>query len=88
MTEHYCLITFDNTHTAIHAEQQLLASGLKVRLIPVPTQITAGCGLSLRFDEADYNAIKKCMPSLPETAFYHVVREGRQKTVTAFFASS
>lgn len=82
MTERYCIITFNSTHTAIHTEQTLLAEGFKVRLIPVPTQITADCGLALRFEEKDNASIRKRMPELPTSAFYTVLREGRRKNVT------
>lgn len=85
MTEHYCIITFNSTHTAIDTEQKLLAAGLKVRLIPVPTQITAGCGLSLRFAEKDCTAISALMPELSRQDFYRVERKGRVKRVMPFF---
>lgn len=40
------IVTFDATTQAMAAEQLLLAKGLPGRLIPVPREITAGCGLA------------------------------------------
>jgi len=42
------VITFDNTNQAIKAENCLLAMHLKVGVMPLPSQISAGCGISLR----------------------------------------
>ena len=81
MTDHYALITFESTHTAIATEQRLVAEGLRVRLIPVPTQITAGCGLALRFDREKLSVIRAQCPEFPDTAFYEVFRNGREKKV-------
>lgn len=40
------VITFPSTAAAMAAEQQCLTQNLPGRLIPVPREITAGCGLS------------------------------------------
>ena len=42
------IITFKNTNNAIKAEQGLLKKELKVGVLPLPSQISAGCGISLR----------------------------------------
>ena len=50
------LFTFASTHLAMEAE--LLVEGtFAARLIPLPPQISAGCGLSLRCEEKDAAAI-------------------------------
>ena len=42
-----CLVvTFDATVQAMAAEKYCLAEGVPGRLIPVPREITAGCGLA------------------------------------------
>ncbi|MBQ0058468.1 MAG: DUF3343 domain-containing protein, partial [Lachnospiraceae bacterium] len=38
--------TFRTTHDAIAAESMAQSKGVKGRLIPLPTQISAGCGLA------------------------------------------
>jgi len=42
------IITFNNTNSAIKAEQLLLAENLHVGVMPLPSQIRAGCGICLR----------------------------------------
>ena len=40
------VVTFDATVQAMAAEKYCLANGVPGRLIPVPREITAGCGLA------------------------------------------
>ena len=42
------IITFSNTHQAISAEGILLAAGFSVKVMPMPSEIAAGCGICLR----------------------------------------
>lgn len=81
MSDDYSIITFNSTHHAIASEQRLQAAGMAVRIIPVPTQVTADCGLALRFSPGDTAAVRAMMKDVPGTAFYSVHCEGRKKTV-------
>jgi len=47
------VITFDNTNRAIKAEQCLLDHCLHVGVLPLPAQLTAGCGICLRIKPDD-----------------------------------
>ncbi len=40
------IIAFDTTSQALAAEKLFTESGLPGRMIPIPSQITAGCGLA------------------------------------------
>ena len=40
------VVTFDTTTAAMEAERYCLDHGLPGRIIPVPREITAGCGLA------------------------------------------
>ena len=40
------VIAFDTTSQALAAEKLFTESGLPGRMIPIPSQITAGCGLA------------------------------------------
>ena len=40
------VIAFDTTAQALAAEKLFTESGLPGRMIPIPSQITAGCGLA------------------------------------------
>ena len=41
------LVTFSSSHVAMETELLLEEQGLAVRLIPLPPQVHAGCGLAL-----------------------------------------
>lgn len=44
----YCIVTFHTTMAAIAFEKTCKEEGVEGRLIPVPRQISAGCGLAWR----------------------------------------
>lgn len=48
----YCL-TFDSTHYAIKIEKRMKETSLKGVMIPTPREVSASCGLSLKFLEED-----------------------------------
>lgn len=45
------VITFKNTNLAIQGERHLLDAKLQVTVMPLPSQIRAGCGICLRVPE-------------------------------------
>ena len=73
--EVFCVISFDSTHQAIAAE--MAVTGLSgARLIPLPPEISEGCGMALRVNREDAEKaidllkaelrIRMCIP-LPST---------------------
>lgn len=53
-----CLVvTFDATAAAMAAEKYCLERGVPGRLIPVPREITAGCGLAWKADVNQEEAV-------------------------------
>ena len=57
------VITFRNTNFAIKAEKRLLEQKLQVGVMPLPSQISAGCGICLRINEDE---IKSALEALAE----------------------
>ena len=55
------VITFATTTQAMAMEKFCHAQGLPGRLIPVPREITAGCGLSWKADPADKDALEAAL---------------------------
>ena len=53
-----CLATFDTTHMALFFEKSCRASGLKVKIIPVPRQLSASCGLACIYPCSDEDKVK------------------------------
>ena len=48
------IATFHSTHTVLKAEKLLKEAGLAgVRLVPVPSQVSSDCGVTVRFAAAD-----------------------------------
>lgn len=52
----FMFIAFDSTHKAIHLER-LLMRHFAIELIPTPREVTASCGLSLKYELDDHGAI-------------------------------
>jgi hypothetical protein len=50
----YTVIIFDTTSQSIAAEKYCLENGIPGRLIPVPTSISAGCGICWRMTIEEY----------------------------------
>ncbi len=46
------VLSFEGTHLAMAADKALSAAGVSFTMIPTPTAISAGCGISLRMDAA------------------------------------
>ena len=55
------IITFATTTQAMAMETFCAKQGLPGRLIPVPREITAGCGLSWKADPADKDALESAL---------------------------
>jgi len=59
LNEKIYLITFDSTHHAIRGEKFLKEKNLDVRTIPTPREITASCGLSIKFNIDNLENVKE-----------------------------
>lgn len=49
--EEYIVFAFDSTHEAIKSEKLLEEKNVNGRLIPLPPEVSAGCGLALRINK-------------------------------------
>ena len=52
----YIVLSFRTTLQAMEWEKQCLAAGVPGRLIPLPREISAGCGLAWRMLPEDWEA--------------------------------
>ena len=48
------LLTFQNTHYAIHSEQTLIKQNIPVFVMPLPTSLGDFCGICLRVEQKDF----------------------------------
>lgn len=60
----YTIITFDTTTDAIAAEDAYAENGIPGRLIPLPREISASCGLSWRMTQDEYQEYKTAIEAL------------------------
>jgi len=59
------IITFKTTNYAIKAEQRLLESKIRVGVLPLPSQVRAGCGICLRIAQDDISAALTVLAKAP-----------------------
>jgi hypothetical protein len=53
----YSVVLFHSTAHAIRAEKVLQRAGFTFKMIPTPRQISSDCGMALRFDPSDNEAV-------------------------------
>jgi hypothetical protein len=49
----YSVVLFHSSSHALRAEKILKESGLRIKMIPTPRELSSDCGLALRLDHAD-----------------------------------
>jgi hypothetical protein len=63
----YGVATFHSTHSVIKAEKLLKDAGLaSVRLVPVPSQISSDCGVTVRFLRSDIDRARIVLAELAD----------------------
>jgi len=76
----FYVISFESTHYAIMVEK-LLKDNFKIYVIPTPREITASCGLSIRFSKGDLDSIKDILQNndidTTKMGIYKVSKEKR-----------
>ena len=60
----YYILAFDTTTDAMQAEK-LLKDKFNIAIMPVPREISSGCGLSIRFQDPDETAIIQHLKRTP-----------------------
>lgn len=80
----YCMLSFRSTHTAITAQRQL-ESVCPIQTMPVLREVSAGCGIAVRFAPEYLSAVCSALNASslsPEEYALHGVT-GSGKTLTA-----
>lgn len=57
------LIAFDSTQQALRAEMLLDYAGIEIDIRPTPKEITAGCAISIEFDEGHLGQVRAIIDS-------------------------
>lgn len=80
----YCMLSFVNTHVAITA-QQLLKSVCPTQTMPVLREISAGCGIAVRFPPKCLDLVQETLQASPlstdDYSFYAVTGSGTNLSV-------
>ena len=81
--EEFNVISFESTHMAIKSEKILLEEGLEIRIIPVPRETTASCGLALKISTEDLSRVRKYLGEneIEYTGCYLIKKEGLKKHI-------
>ena len=69
----HLLITFHTTAGAMAMEKRCRAAGLAGRLIPVPREITADCGLAWRGEPGDRLRLEEISADLEPAGFSEMI---------------
>lgn len=78
MEENFCIAAFRSRLQVMAFEEALKQHGLKASIVTTPRAVALGCGLSVRFEEADFPRVKAlyqtlCLGNL--IGFYRVKRD-------------
>lgn len=78
----FYVIVFDSTHHAIQTEK-LLKEKYKIETIPTPREITASCGLSIKFNTEQLDSIVQELSKGPEEKFkvFKVEKQGTRRSI-------
>lgn len=57
--EKFLILSAESTHLIIQLEKNLLGKNIPCRVIPLPTEISANCGLAVRVETEYTDEIKK-----------------------------
>jgi hypothetical protein len=80
--QEYNLIIFNSTHQALEAEDLLLETDYKFTLVPILPEISADCGLAIRFQTEQieiFDLLKKAEIEL--AGYYKIVKSGINKKI-------
>lgn len=80
--DEYKLLVFDSTHHALQAEDVLKGEGYRVMMVPVPPEISADCGIAIRF-KADILDFKLLLDkaNIELAGYYQVIKKDLEKRI-------
>lgn len=79
MDKIFYVIAFESTHIAIKTEKELMDK-IKIEMIPTPREISASCGISLKFSIEDLDEMLEIIQALSyDLDVYKIDRTGDEK---------
>lgn len=87
-SEKFLIITIDSTHLVMKVEKILIDNDIDVRIIPLPGELKASCGLSLKAKIEDAHKILELLikNNIENTIynFYICEKNGFKKSFSTF----
>ncbi|MBF8982301.1 DUF3343 domain-containing protein [Lutibacter sp. B2] len=81
LEKEFYVIAFESTHHALKVES-MLKNEFKIEMIPTPREISASCGLSIKFLENIFkDVVKYVKDDVKNVNIYKVKKIGRTKEV-------
>ena len=78
----YFLLTFDSSNKSIKAERVLRRNKLAARVIPVPEELSKGCGFAVRLDGNLEDAKKfLCEKNICTKGIYKFIKEDSTRKI-------
>ena len=78
----YFLLTFDSSNKSIKAERILRRNKLAARVIPVPEELSKGCGFAVRLDGNLEDAKKfLCEKNICPKGIYKFIKEDSTRKI-------
>lgn len=74
--------TFDNTHHALRFEKALKENNIKLTIMPVPREVSASCGLAVKFNIEEFQKIKDLASNkeiLVKKYYEIILEEGKRR---------
>ena len=78
MAENFCIAAFRSRLQVMAFEETLRQMGMKASIVTTPRAVALGCGLSVRFEEADAPRVKALYQAMGLgnlIGFYRVTRD-------------
>ena len=80
--EKFLLLVADSTHLIIKSEKLLKENGIECRIIPLPSEVKATCGLSIKTEFENRNRADELFKSNGiELEEYSVIKKGLKKHI-------
>jgi hypothetical protein len=58
MNPAFGVVLFESVSATVRAEKEAKKDGLKVKLVPVPRQLSSDCGICMRFEWPDMERVQ------------------------------
>lgn len=82
MEQVFIIVAFESTHDAIKSETLTGRAGIASRLIPIPPEVSAGCGLALRILPDDEPTVRQILTGANVAgSYYRLIRTGIKRTI-------